>query len=121
MKGPMNQGLSVSPSIPLYICSSSFLGIGALVFSETQHGVRGQCVVLHDRGGFFDFFAINGGMGQKQGFLNLLENLVIDFFLNLVYKGSVYYLGYSWTNPVLGTNLVPEIWVKMLSANQQDF
>ena len=25
-------------------------------------------------------------MGQKQGFLNLLENLGIIFFLNLVYK-----------------------------------
>ena len=27
-----------------------------------------------------------GKMGQKYGFLNLLKNLVINFFLNVVYK-----------------------------------
>ena len=26
-----------------------FFGIGSLVFSETQHGVRGLCGVVHDR------------------------------------------------------------------------
>ena len=30
-----------------------FLGICSLVFSETQHVVRGPCVVVRDRGGFF--------------------------------------------------------------------
>ena len=35
--GPMKQGLSVS-----------FLGIGSLVFSETQHGFRGPYIVVCD-------------------------------------------------------------------------
>ena len=52
---------------------------------------------------------------QYYDFLNLLENLVISFFLNLVYKESLYYLLYSCTNPILGKNLIPEIWTKMLS------
>ena len=30
-----------------------------------------------------------GKMGQKQGFLNLVENLVINFFLNFVYKETL--------------------------------
>ena len=42
----MNLGLSVLPS-------GSFLGIGSLVFSETEHGVRGPCVV-RDRARFFE-------------------------------------------------------------------
>ena len=54
-------------------------------------------------------------MGQTYDFLNLLENLVISFFLNLVYKESLYCLLYSCTNPILGKNLIPEIWTKMLS------
>ena len=36
----------------------------------------------------------------------------------MVYKESSYYLLYSCTNPILGKNLVPEIWAKMLSVNQ---
>ena len=61
----------------------SFLGIGSLVFSETQHSVRWPCLVVRDRAGFFlkNLFAQKmGKMGQKQGFLNLLENWVINFF-----------------------------------------
>ena len=56
-------------------------------------------------------------MSQKQGFLNSLKNLVIIFFLNLVYNESLYYLLYSCTNSIFGKYLVPEIWVEMLSAN----
>ena len=33
------------------LLSGRFLGIG-LVFSGTQHGVRGPCGVVHDRAGF---------------------------------------------------------------------
>ena len=49
---------SVCPCIlssfcPSVLLSASFLGIGSLVFSETQHGVRGPCLVVHDRSGFF--------------------------------------------------------------------
>ena len=55
--------------------SGSFLGIGSLVFSEIQRGVRSLCVAVCDRAGFFlDFFLTKsfapkiGQMGQKQGF-----------------------------------------------------
>ena len=49
------------------LLSGSFLGIGKLVFSETQHGVRGLCVVVRDRGRFFKKFFVPkmGKMGQK--------------------------------------------------------
>ena len=43
----MNSGLFVLPS-------RIFLGIGSLFFSETQHGVRGPCVVVRDRARFFE-------------------------------------------------------------------
>ena len=56
-------------------------------------------------------------MSQKQGFLNLLKNLVIIFFLNLVYNERLYYLLYSCTNSIFGKYLVPEIWVEMLLIN----
>ena len=72
--------IRVRPSV---FPSGSFLGIGSLVFSETQHGVRGPCLVVRDRARFFrkNLFAPKmGKMGQKQGFLNLLENWVINFF-----------------------------------------
>ena len=53
-KGPMKQGLSVRTSILLFFhLSVSFLRIGSLVFSETQHGVRGPYIVVCDRAGFF--------------------------------------------------------------------
>ena len=64
-----------------------------------------------------DFFCPKNGengskMGQKQGFWNLSKNLVIIFFLNLVYKENSHYLLYPCTNPILVKNLVPEKWVK---------
>ena len=46
--------LSFCPSFHLsFRLSISFLGIGSLVFSETQHGVRGPYIVVCDRAGFF--------------------------------------------------------------------
>ena len=36
--------------------SESFLGIGSLGFSETQHGIRGRCSVERDRAIFFIYF-----------------------------------------------------------------
>ena len=66
---------SVHPSVLL---SGSFLGIGTLVFSETQHGVRGPCVAVHVRARFFEKTLPKNG--QKIVFLNLLENLEINFF-----------------------------------------
>ena len=53
-KGPIKQGLSVCPSFcPSFHLSLSFLGIGMLVFSETQHGVRGPNIVERGRARFF--------------------------------------------------------------------
>ena len=57
--------LSFCPSV---ILSESFLRIGSLVFSETQHVVRGACGVVHGRAGFFlkIFFTPKmGKMGKK--------------------------------------------------------
>ena len=62
-KGSYELG-SVHPSVLL---SGSFFGIHSLVFSKTQHGVRGPCVV-HDRVRFFEknlFAQKMGKMGQK--------------------------------------------------------
>ena len=52
---------------PFGFLSGSFLGIGSLVFSGTQHGVRGLCVAVRDRAGFKEqnFVPKLGQMGQK--------------------------------------------------------
>ena len=54
-----------------------FLGIGSLVFSETQHGVRDLCGAVSDRAWFC---LQNVENGPKIRFLKLLQNLVIDIF-----------------------------------------
>ena len=110
----MNEGLSVHPSILPF---GSFLGIGSLFFSETQHCVRGPCVVVCDRARFFErkVCSKNGPMIMCFEFIGKYSHC---FFLNLVQKESLYYLLYSCTNLILGKNLVPEIWAKMLSTNQ---
>ena len=96
---------SVRPSVLSY---ESFLGIGSLVFSETHHGVRHPCFVVRDRTGFFGenlFDPKMGKMGQKQGFSNLLESLIIIFFkiwsIKKVYNiccilAQIPYLGKIW-------------------------
>ena len=53
----------------------------------------------------------------KIGIFGFIGKFSHCFFLNLVYKESSYLL-YSYTNPMLGKNLFPDIWAKMLSANQ---
>ena len=67
----MNPGLSVLPSFcPSVLPSGSFLGIGSLVFPETQHGVRGACGVASDRAGFLgekNFCPKNGENVSKIG------------------------------------------------------
>ena len=68
---------------------------------------------------FENFFCpTNGENGPKIGFLGFIGKCSHYFFLNLVYKESSCYLLYFWTNPLLGKNLVPEVWTKMLLANQ---
>ena len=46
--------IRVCPSVlPYFYPGRSFLGIGSLVFSESQHCIRGLCGVVRDRGRFF--------------------------------------------------------------------
>ena len=79
---------SIRPSVRLSVLlSGSFLGIGSLVFSHTQHGARGPYDVVFDRAEFFEkkYFSSKYGksmtkIGQKCVFLNLLQNLFIIFF-----------------------------------------
>ena len=64
---------SVRPSALSY---GSFLGIGSLVFSETQNGVRHPCVV-RDRTGFFGKNLFDPKMGKaknglKTGFFEFI-------------------------------------------------
>ena len=99
--------------------SRSFLGIG-LVFSETLHSVRGPCGVVHDRAGFFGgrFLALElEKMGQKWFFLNLLVNLVMAFFQNLIYKESLYCC-FLVQIPYLGKIWFLRYWPKCSSTNQ---
>ena len=67
--------------------SVSFLGIGSLVFSETQHGVRGPYIVMCDRAGFFGknpHWANMTKNGPKTGFLNFLRKSRSQFCLEFV-------------------------------------
>ena len=102
--------LSVHPSVLL---SRGFLG--ALVFSETQHSVRGLCVVVRDGARLFLKWVKNG---PKIGFFGFIGKFSDYFFLILVCKESSYYLLYSCTSPILGKNLVPEMLARMFLASQ---
>ena len=69
----------VRPSVLL----SCFLGIGSLDFSETQHGVRYSYSVVRDRAAYLGKYSLPQKWGKctkNSEFLNLLENLVINFF-----------------------------------------
>ena len=97
---------------PSVFLSRCFLGIGSLVFSETQHGIRGPCVVVRDRARFFEnkFFSQKWGKWAKNfpkiGFSEFIAKLSYSFFLKMVYKENLYYLQYSCTNPMIWKNLV---------------
>ena len=90
-KGPMNQGLSL---LPCFFLGNS-LGLARQFFSESQYPVRDLRIIVHGR----------AGMGQKEGFQDILENLVLDFFGDWPVKkvhvtccipGRVLYLGNIW-------------------------
>ena len=74
---------SVCPSV---LPSGSFLGIGSLFFSETQHVLRAHVLLCMTEPDYLKkiFMPKKWGKyaknGQKIGFSNLLENLVINFF-----------------------------------------
>ena len=111
-------GLSFCPSI------RKFSWVWLLVFSETQYGVRSPCGVVRDRASFLKKMFFLGKWekcaknGPKRGFFEFIEKFSHSFFLNLVHKESLYYLLYSCSNLVLGKNVFPELWVKMLVVNQ---
>ena len=65
--------------LPSILQSRHFFEIVSLVSSEFLLGARNPYEVVHDRARFSgkNFFP---KMDQKQGFLNLLEDLVINFY-----------------------------------------
>ena len=69
--------LSFRPSLYLSGC---FLWIVWLTFSKFWHGARNPYEVVRDRARLSRKIFFAPKMGQKQGFLYLLENWVIEFF-----------------------------------------
>ena len=65
-----------------------------------------------------NFCPKNGENRPKVRFFGFVGKFSHLFLLSLVYKECSYYLLYSCTNLILWKNLVPDIWAKMLSANQ---
>ena len=120
-RGLMNLGLSICLLFfrLSVFQSGSFLVIGSLVFSETQHGFRGPYGVVRDSQIFEEnYLTKNGEKFPKIGFFEFIGKFSNYFFLNSVYKESLYYMLYSCTNAILEKNLIPEIWAKMALANQ---
>ena len=74
-------GHLVHPSSPSFLASECFLGIWSLDFSGFCQGARNHYEVLHDNPIFLKniFCPKNWGNGPKIGFLNLKENLIINF------------------------------------------
>ena len=60
---------------------------------------------------FFGKICFAPKMGKIEFFSNLLKSRLFLFiyFLNVLYNESLYCLMRSYTNPVFGKNLVPEI------------
>ena len=79
---------------------------------------------MRDRDVFFqkNIFALKSGKIYPKlatkGFVEFIEKIGHQFFLNLVHNESLYYLLCSCTKPISQKNLVPEIWAKMFLANQ---
>ena len=93
------------PSYPLFECS---LGTESVVFSKFWHDTENPKQFVHERSTFFEknFFRLkyckNGtNLGQK-----------------LFYNEKLHYLLWFCTKSIFGKNLVPKIWIKMLSPNQ---
>ena len=109
---------SVHPSVlPSVLLSRHFHGIVSLVFYEIRGGARIPCEIVHDSQIFQEnFFPKKLGKwtqnGLKTGFFQFIWNFGHQFLLNLIYDLC------SCTNPMFGKIFLPEIWVKMFSANQ---
>ena len=71
---------------PSFCLSRRFLRVLSFIFAKFWHGARIPCKVVHYRAGFSGkiFCPLNWEngpkMGPKQGFFDLLENLVINFY-----------------------------------------
>ena len=110
-KGPVNQCLSVLPSFCPSIQKFSWDWL-INCFGNSQHVARGPCGVVCDRDRFLERKNIldqKGGKWVKNrwkiGFLNLLENLVINFlwiwsikiaYINCRILAQISYLGKTW-------------------------
>ena len=109
----MVQGLQVlasaCPSVFLELYHYFFLNFGVVLETHLKLSVTEP--------DFPENFFCPQKWAKKQGFLNLLSNFVIIFF-NLFYNEHLYYLLCSSTNPIFDKIFVPEIWAKMISANQ---
>ena len=90
-KGLIKQGSPVRPSVrPIFRLSVSFLRIGSLVFSEIQHGVRDQYIVMCNSAGIFGKNPHRAKIpkmvknGQKTGFLDFLRKSCNQFCLEFL-------------------------------------
>ena len=112
---------SVHPSVLL---SRSFLGIWSLVFSETQHGVRGPCFVVPDS----QIFSKKVSLPQKWRKWTKIEffEFIWKFFTIFFWIWSikkVYCLLYSCANPIFEKNLALDCrifrWTISLKQNDE--
>ena len=97
-------------------CVSILLGIGLLVFSETQHAVRGPYIVVCDRAECFGKNLYRAKMVKndpKRGFLEFLRKschqLCLEFVLNEIFYGSLIFC----EKYMLRKNLVLKLQPKM--------
>ena len=121
-KGPVKQGLSILPSFRLFFCPGVFLELHHQFFSKFWHGARNPYEVVHDRARFSKMFFCpqnweNGPKRAKTGFFEFIKNFCHQVLLNQFYNKNICYLLCSFTNPIFGKFLVPEICTKMFSAN----
>ena len=106
---------SVRPSFRL---SVSFLGIGSLVFPETQRGVRGPYRVVYDSQIFGKNrhqakITKNGKNGSKTGFWDFLRKSCHQFSLELVQNEDSYGSLTFCQNCMAGKNPVLKLQPKM--------
>ena len=108
-------------------CSEVFMKLALQFFLGTQHGVRGPCGAVYDRGRFLEkkcFTPKMGKIGLAQGSFNVQESLVFFLVLYFLPVWSIMKVCITVilvclrTNSIFGKILVPEIWEKMLLANQ---
>ena len=109
--------------LPSFRLSVRFPGIGSLVFSETQHGVRGPYIVVCDRAGFFRKNSHRPKMvknSSKTCFLDFLKKSCHQFCLEFAEDESSYVSLTFCENCMLVENLVLKLQAKMY-LGQRDF